>query len=95
MTDHWYEVRWSCRTCGRFLPESAIRSWDVLDNGEYYGVRSVTVADCPRCGETPDPALVPTKAHEFTEDDCPGPIPEHGCRFCRSDAELYPERYLL
>lgn len=95
MTDCWFEYRWQCRRCARFLAESAIRSWDVLDNGEYYGVRSVTVADCPRCGETPDPASIPTKAHAFTEDDCPGPIEGHGCSFCRSDQELHLERYVL
>lgn len=87
-----FDVRWQCRRCGRFLKESAIRSWDVLDNGEYYGVRGVIVADCPKCGETNDPACVQTR-EVFFEYECPGHDRCGGCPDCRSDRELHPELY--
>lgn len=58
----FYEVRWQCPRCGRFLAESAVRSWDVIDPGAYYGVRGVIVADCPRCGEVDDPPCIQTRA---------------------------------
>lgn len=61
----YFDVRWMCPTCGRFIAESAIRSWDVLDPGEYYGVRGVIAADCGRCGEI-EPRCTPTREVAYT-----------------------------
>lgn len=58
------EVRWTCPSCGRFIAESALRSWDEPDFGAYYGVIGVTVADCGRCGEV-EPRCIPVKTREW------------------------------
>lgn len=57
---YYCDVRWACPRCGRFIAESAVRSWDVLDPGAYYGVRGVIVADCGGCGEI-EPVCRPVK----------------------------------
>lgn len=62
--DVWFETRWLCPTCSRFLPESAIGSrnvWDPIDS--YYGFREEVWADCGKCGRVDNPRCVPTKSH--------------------------------
>jgi ribosomal protein S27AE len=58
VTNEAIDVRWQCPTCGRFLANNAIRSWDEINPGAYYGVTGHTVATCTRCGEVNDPRLV-------------------------------------
>jgi ribosomal protein S27AE len=63
--------RWSCPKCGRFLPQSALRDWDELDPGAYYGVVGHTEATCGRCGVVSEPRLIPVRATS-----CPTRTPE-------------------
>jgi ribosomal protein S27AE len=68
----WTESRWSCPKCGRFLPDSALRSWDVLNPDAYYGVSGHTEATCGRCGVVSEPNLVTIRAMPV----CPAKTPE-------------------
>lgn len=43
------QSRFAC-TCGRFIPESAIRYTDHRDDSTFYGIRSEVEWDCSRCG---------------------------------------------
>lgn len=61
---HYVGTRWLCPRCGRFIAEGGVRSWDVLDPGEYYGIRGVIVGDCSRCSEVDDPKCVPISVGE-------------------------------
>lgn len=73
--DCWYETRWLCPKCGRFLAESSIGGEDVYDPiNSYYGFYSRIWGDCKKCGRVDEPNCVPTKAHpidpkEYTHDD--------------------------
>ncbi len=72
LPSHYFEVRWACPRCGRFIAESAVRSWDVIDPGEYYGVRGVIVTDCGRCGEI-EPVCRPVRERPWLEEPVPPP----------------------
>lgn len=63
----YFETRWQCRGCGKFVAESTVHSRDYLDNGAYYGVSSEMWCDCPRCGRTAEPACVPTREREVPQ----------------------------
>lgn len=92
------DVRWVCPRCSRFIPEASVRSWDYQDPGAYYGVSSRTVGVCSRHGEVDEPRCVAIREREvpYTEDDCLGTsFSGHGCRYCRSDAELDHDRVVL
>lgn len=57
MSEH-VGIRWQCRRCGRFVPESAVQSEDYRDPDAYYGIISRTWVDCPRCGVVDNPGVV-------------------------------------
>ena len=63
----WYESRWQCPTCGRFIADSAVESEDHLDPGEYFGVGSRTWGECSKCGRVDEPRCTPTVEHRETE----------------------------
>lgn len=58
-SDTWFDTRFQCRRCHRFISQDAIREEHHRDNGVYYGVSTRTEYDCGRCGTVKDePALV-------------------------------------
>lgn len=63
----WWETRWSCPKCGRFLPESAIQSETYVDPSQYFGIGDRVWADCARCGRVDDPRCIPTVRHTDLE----------------------------
>lgn len=59
-----YETRWTCPTCGRFIPEASVQSEDYMDAGAYYGVSSRTWGTCAVHGEVDEPNIVQIKPRE-------------------------------
>jgi hypothetical protein len=68
----WCDVRWFC-PCGRFVPESSLKSGDDPDPFAYYGFTGWTTAECSRCG-TVEPECRPVKENPWLDPACA----EHG-----------------
>jgi hypothetical protein len=69
--DEWWEVRWLCPKCSRFVPESTVDSEDVWDPSAYYGFTTRTWAHCKKCGPVDEPRCIPTKAHPLDHKEAP------------------------
>jgi len=54
----YYDVRFACPNCGRFLREDQITGVDNYDPSAYYGVSSTITVNCGRCGEVDNYSLV-------------------------------------
>lgn len=46
----YYDVRWFCPHCGRWIADDAIESEDRIDPGAYYGITTRMWTACSRCG---------------------------------------------
>lgn len=57
----YFDTRWICPKCSRFIKESSITSINYLDDSEYYGVRTEIFGQCKQCGEVPEPRVIPLK----------------------------------
>lgn len=67
--DLWFETRWLCSKCGRFLADSSISSENVYDPiNSHYGFYERVWGDCKQCGRVKEPRCVPTKSHPFIEE---------------------------
>ena len=71
----WYDVRFQCPICGRFIAEKSVHGTDVIDPSEWYGIRVEWTVDCTRCGrlEIDYPRIV--QIREYTETTPEPPCP--------------------
>lgn len=68
-TETWFDVRWQCPNCGRFVAQERIGEVDHVDPGAYYGISTEMWVDCPRCGRVEWPRLVPVGEHPMVVED--------------------------
>lgn len=46
----FYDTRFACPSCGRFVSVANIHQEDYRDPSAYYGIGTTTAITCSRCG---------------------------------------------